>query len=182
MQFFSGRVEGKSVILVGNGSSLLDSANGEWIDSHDIVIRMNLGMPDMWEDHYTALGRKTDIWATARHWPQKFDEVKKWPQLMVWMKLTPLGNQQWKQLQKYDPPCDLERWPQWLEDDCARYVGAPPTTGMRMAWYLRVRCKPRTIAHIGFDFYGTPCFWSGRKNTRNHNPELERVAFMNLGL
>ncbi|MTI16485.1 hypothetical protein E1162_04435 [Rhodobacteraceae bacterium RKSG542] len=38
-------LEGKRVALVGNAASLLTTRFGEEIDSHDIVIRMNLGYP-----------------------------------------------------------------------------------------------------------------------------------------
>lgn len=48
----------KSIILVGNGSSLLDEKNGDFIDSFDTVVRFNNFVIKGYEKH---VGTKTNI-------------------------------------------------------------------------------------------------------------------------
>ena len=56
--------EGKSIVVLGNSSKLLELENGEFYDSHDIVLRMNWVRPS--EDTHKYLGKKTDIWSVNR--------------------------------------------------------------------------------------------------------------------
>jgi len=51
----------KKVILIGNGSSVLDFLNGHIIDTFDIVIRFNNFKIKNYEQH---VGTKTDYWFT----------------------------------------------------------------------------------------------------------------------
>lgn len=48
-----------SIIIVGNGTSLLDSENGNLIDSYDVVLRFNMFEIAGYEKY---VGTKTDIW------------------------------------------------------------------------------------------------------------------------
>ena len=48
-------LKGKSVALVGRSGYILDHKNGEFIDSHDVVIRVNN------PDPYTIPADKTDV-------------------------------------------------------------------------------------------------------------------------
>ena len=52
----------KRVLVIGNGSSLLDNECGDIIDSYDIVIRINHCLTKGIEKY---VGTKTDIWATT---------------------------------------------------------------------------------------------------------------------
>lgn len=54
----------KSVALVGNAESLLHDSYGKEIDSHDIIIRMNLGYP------YTSLKDQLDYPYVPQKWIQ----------------------------------------------------------------------------------------------------------------
>jgi hypothetical protein len=47
MQLLREIVDGKSVALVGNAVSLANANKGVEIDMHDVVIRMNLGIPSV---------------------------------------------------------------------------------------------------------------------------------------
>lgn len=51
-----------SVILVGNGPSVLDFKMGAVVDSHDIVVRFNRFKIKGYEDH---VGTRTDFWFTV---------------------------------------------------------------------------------------------------------------------
>jgi hypothetical protein len=54
-------LEGKSVAIVGNASSIFDKSNGKAIDSHDVVIRFNKGFVTKPESQ----GTRTDILIVA---------------------------------------------------------------------------------------------------------------------
>lgn len=66
-------LDGKTVAIVGNASSLLDREHGPEIDGHDWVIRHNMGVPSPCQ--HISLGTKTsmlsgsfidyDLWQTA---------------------------------------------------------------------------------------------------------------------
>lgn len=53
-------LHGKSVAVVGNGSSLFMDVKGVEIDSHDVVIRFGKGVPD--DFNAPHVGRRTDMW------------------------------------------------------------------------------------------------------------------------
>ena len=57
----------KNLILVGNSVEILNYEKGEFIDSHDIVIRMGRGIPNPGglEDNVKAIGSKVDVWCTG---------------------------------------------------------------------------------------------------------------------
>lgn len=53
-------ISGKRVVIVGPAASLQGQGRGEFIDSHDLVVRVNLGCP-VPEDQTEDLGTRTDI-------------------------------------------------------------------------------------------------------------------------
>ena len=70
-------LENKTVCLVGNSVEILNYNKGEFIDSHDVVIRLGRGIP---HKHSDQIGRKMDIWATG------------FLRMNFWDKLPPAGN------------------------------------------------------------------------------------------
>lgn len=55
-------LEGKSVAIVGPASSVMFEENGDFIDSHDVVIRINKGVElTRKQDKLTFIGEKTDV-------------------------------------------------------------------------------------------------------------------------
>jgi len=61
---FHSYCQGKNIIVVGNGDTLLNEENGEFIDSHEIVLRMNKGYPR--EEFKKHVGSKTHIWSLSK--------------------------------------------------------------------------------------------------------------------
>ena len=51
----------KTIIIVGNSSTLLNSEMGKFIDSHNIVVRMNYALP-IKPSYLNNIGRRTDIY------------------------------------------------------------------------------------------------------------------------
>ena len=175
MQRLREAVHGCSVALVGNATSIFAHRDGELIDSHDVVIRMNAGYPGV-DGRHEATGYQTDIWATAKPFLGPPTDA----QLIVWMKLTPLGQKHLMQLRAQGHPQPIVEWPQELEDECRKFVGADPGTGIRMLWFLKKHANPANVSVFGMDCWKTPTHWSGRMQTPNHKPDLELAAMAKL--
>lgn len=179
---FDELVRGKSVAVVGNALSLVQNLTsyGKAIDAHDVVIRMNMGLPGirlgpgrtMTED---KVGSRTDIWATA-----KYFGVEPTCKLGVFMKLTALGDEHWKLFQKRERTFPMIRWTPELEAEVKEFVGADPGTGIRMVYYLKKHAKPAQLRVFGMDCWDTVSTWSGKPNTPNHVPNLEKQALASL--
>lgn len=172
-------VEGRSVALVGNSEGILSSNAGNQIDSADLVIRMNRGLPDAMPKRLCgAIGMRTSVWATAKFWS---DLVR--PSdcgLIVWMKLTALGKLHLAKMLLSKPGCPVLLWTAEFEQECREFVGADPGTGIRLLWWLKVKASPRSVSCYGMDCWERPSHWSGLRNTPNHSPELEKQAMLRL--
>jgi len=176
-------VRGKSVAVVGNAMSLLDSSvdlGGE-IDSHDIVLRMNAGLPNtpvpvrgMAGIYAKKVGYRTDIWATAKWFGIEPKDAK----LGIFMKLTALGDRHWQKFQETQDQRSfpMERWPMPMERQVRDFVGADPGTGIRMVYALKRWATPASVRLFGMDCWDTVSTWSGKPNTPNHVPNLEKEA------
>jgi hypothetical protein len=175
-------VADKSVAVVGNSEAILARADGTLIDGHDLVLRMNLGIPDCGAGKVrigrTAVGYRTDIWATARYWPNVLP-----PECaaIVWMKLTKLGKQELASLQGSNPHCPVWLWPHELEREVRAFVGADPGTGIRILYWLARYAYPKSVTLFGMDCWQHNTHWSGQKATCNHKPDLEMLALKRLG-
>lgn len=55
---------GKNIAIVGNSSSLLNKESCQFIDSHDIVIRINNAYP-IKSEYYKNIGRRTDVYCIS---------------------------------------------------------------------------------------------------------------------
>lgn len=83
-----------SIIIVGNGPSLLESTNGALIDSYDIVVRFNAFAIKNYEQH---VGTKTDYWFNTINFQDKLGEER----MKIPYKKVYLHSWQW------DPEKDL---------------------------------------------------------------------------
>ena len=113
-------VRDKSVALVGSAASLLRQDFAQQIDSHDIVIRMNLSIPGI--QPVEKVGKKTDVWCIAKDffgW-----RTPDGTRVVLFMKRTRLGDEHWKIVR--DHRANAIRWPQDLEDEVKQFVGADP--------------------------------------------------------
>lgn len=178
MQLLSELVANRSVALVGNSQKILREKPARAIDSADIVIRINRGLPGVIDP--TAIGERTNIWCAARYWPDL--KVPQDCAIVCWMKLTQTGKKELVPMTQRasESGCPLVVWPQELEDACREFVGADPGTGIRILWFLRKVAQPRAVCCYGMDCWEAPSHWSGRMNTPNHSPSLEREAMLRL--
>ena len=166
---------GKSVALVGNSIKLLDAGLGDEIDSHDVVIRMNRGLPNA----YDSIGSKTTIWTVGRYWPDL--EPPKDCELIMWMKLTQLGvSDYYRAKQHWARTTEIQWWSHADEQAATDFVGAPPGTGIRLLWWLKSFGTPRAVQTYGMDCWKAVSHWSGQLNAPAHDPDLERIAMEKL--
>lgn len=170
-------LDGKTVAIVGNSTDIETYRSCPSIDGHEVVIRMNLGLPQvfaLWPER----GIRTTVWATAKFW-----NPGRWlvhPELGVFMKLSELGEHHWSEFQKKPPTFPMVRWAPDLESECEEFVGSSPSTGLRMTWFAITKCKPSLVTVAGFDHWKTPTNWSGRMNTPSHDPAKEAAAMRRL--
>lgn len=175
MQLLSDLVRDKAVALVGNAQSIFGKGDGEVIDGHDVVIRMNAGYPKHLRRPEDT-GYRTDVWASAKPFSGPTFDAK----LVLFMKLTKLGDEHWPVVQRISHGIPTIRWPRDLEQECLEFVGADPGTGIRLLWWLKKKANPLCVACFGMDCWETKTHWSGKKNTPNHSPSLERLAMDRL--
>tara|TARA_A100001391_G_scaffold202538_2_gene192423 strand:- start:1421 stop:1960 length:540 start_codon:yes stop_codon:yes gene_type:complete len=169
-------VRGKSVALVGNAQSLLTEGKADEIDAHDVVIRINLGLPAV--IGASGIGRKHTVWVTAKYWGPL---VQPTVDLIVFMKLTLIGDRDWERFQgekQQRPP--MIRWPLALATECEDYCQCDPGCGLRILWFLKKHCEPKSVNIYGMDCWETPNTWKNAFNTPNHNPKQERAVIDRL--
>lgn len=172
-------VAGQTVALVGNASSILARDDGAAIDSHQVVIRMNMGVNNVFPAE--AVGRNTTVWACAKHWLKCCPPDARHVLFMKPEGMSPLGEQHWRSLDlELGVSRKLARWTPELEEACKRFVGADPGTGIRLLWWLKLHAQPAQVSVYGMDCWQTKTHWSGRSHTPNHDPTKERAAMVRL--
>ena len=84
----------RSVAVVGNSDSVLRHRHGEAIDAHDVVIRMNYGIPGWLKGgDQETIGVRTDVVAAAMIAPAEQVLAASCPAYLWWMKRTRLGRE-----------------------------------------------------------------------------------------
>ena len=149
-------LDGRSVAIVGNATSLLAHRHGALIDGHDIVVRMNMGFPvDL-----AAQGTRFDLWCFSNYRatlqaPDGFAAPRS-----VWM------SPKFRDRQGGGVDCcfyPLSYW-QALHDK----LGARPSVGA-MTIDLVSRADPREVMIIGFDFNRSKTFYETRTLPSPHD-------------
>jgi hypothetical protein len=149
-------LDGKSVAIVGNATSLLAHQHGALIDGHDVVVRMNMGFPV----DPAAQGTRFDLWcfsnfrATLQP-PDGFVMPRS-----VWM------SPKYRDRTDHGLDCCFYPIPYWrkLHDR----LGARPSVGA-MTIDLVSRSNPRQVTIIGFDFNRSKSFYEVRESPAPHD-------------
>lgn len=156
IQELAALLNGKTVALVGNATALLDCNQGEQIDDHDVVVRMNRGLPVK----HAAQGSKFDLWCfSTGAWVRQ--ELRTYPKVpSIWMspKLRDVYDGSFR-CAFYPPP----RW-KTLRDA----IGARPSVGC-MVLDLLTGFSPKTVGVFGFDFKRSGTFYEARLNQGPHD-------------
>ncbi len=145
-------VDGKSVAVVGNASSLFGKNQGAEIDAHDVVIRLNRGfIVDR-----TQQGSRTDIIGTAR--PLSVEQIQQFsPQLVYW-----LFWRRWRIPTWNDAIWDMtEVVPLNAWREANKTMKKRPTSGYVVSHLLANHTKAKNFVVYGFDFYTSGNFYRG---------------------
>lgn len=167
LQALLGFLDGKSIAIVGNATSLLDHQYGALIDEHEIVTRMNMGFPI----NPAAQGTRCDLWCFSNFRatllaPRGFVAPRS-----VWM--SPKFRDQ------ADHGVDCYFYPVSFWRKLNRQLGARPSVGA-MTIDLVSRAKPRQVTIIGFDFNRSKTFYENRTQPSPHDFAAEARYVMDL--
>lgn len=154
--------EQQSVILVGNGPSLTGSGLGEWIDSHEIVVRFNEAAV---LDHVADVGRKTDILVTNPYTEARQRQALDGHACKVVLVIAPPSRRG-----------DARSFQDWVGENRVFFTYTPDrgrlqielaggfTTGVAALILLRRLLAPRSLALTGFTMFladTAHSYWSG---------------------
>lgn len=162
MDFFAN----KSVAIVGNAASLLTAAHGPEIEAHDLVLRMNRGVPANPE----AQGTRTDVLAFAQ-----FKIVAQY------LKKFKASHLIWMSTVDRDEVGETLVIPEHVQFyDAARRaalierIGARPSVGAMVLDLVSVSgAKSATI--FGFDFKRTSTYYRQRAHIGPHDYDQEEL-------
>jgi hypothetical protein len=166
-----------SVILVGNGTSVLDSYHGQHIDLFDVVVRFNQFKIIGYEDH---VGTKTNIWwatgADKEHRENKFDKVY----FFSWC-FDKEKDKAWQKFIKFQPnaiPIGLEPNLKELRELFPEYKS--PSSGMMV---IHMLLKEYNKVHlVGFDWWDREEHHYSDNAPRGtiHDPQIEHSYIKSL--
>lgn len=168
LQLLLAFLDGKSIAIVGNATSLLSHQYGSLIDQHEIVVRMNRGFPV----NPAAQGIRFDLWCfsgfrAALHTPRGFVA----PPRAVWM---------WhKRMKKERVGFDCIFYPRSYWQRLSDRIGARPSIGA-LTIDLVSRATPREVTVIGFDFKRTGTFYQGVNHIGPHDFSAEARYVMDV--
>jgi hypothetical protein len=181
----------KTLIMVGNGNSLIEKneegnykITGDFVDSHDIVLRFNAARPGVFK---TVIGSRTDIWSTNRHhkknhfaFPDKKYVVFPCLVLDIEPEVEPITYQIPSDLilevaQDYNPDKNVTK------ENLMHTNKKWPTTGLILFYYFIKHIRYKSITMVGFDFLQKKTFYyknTGYNGIRTyHDKEAEERLF-----
>jgi hypothetical protein len=156
MQRLLDHLAGRKVAIVGNATSLLAHAWGGFIDAHDVVVRMNRGVPV----DTAAQGRKFDVccFSTLRDHAAVLRQSA--PSFAVWM--SP------KFRDEYDGSIDVCFYPLEFWQELHDRLKARPSVGA-MTVDLVSRSAADAVSVIGFDFKRSGTFYASGQHIGPHD-------------
>jgi hypothetical protein len=169
----------QTIVLVGNGSSIMSSSIGELIDAHDIVVRFNNG--SISDTHTT--GMKTDLWILNKHLATTSkasvtNAMKHTKHLMV-LPWSLADRKKYPHLSHVP----IWNWPKHTDGFKSSHVEYPkkPTTGIHtLSYFLNKSWTIRPISLAGFDHTATHYFDGNKTPWHKHNMEHESIYVADL--
>lgn len=169
---FQQAVSGKTIALVGNAQSILNSNKGTEIDSCDLVVRMNSGFVLAPE----CQGSRTDVVFTSIPIPL-IDLLSRFaPEIVVWATSKRSRIPNIYNTQNFDfclHPL-LSWWALRIQ------LGSRPSTGAIAAHFLAASCRPKLVRTFGFDHFKSKTFYETRTDIGPHSANSEEQFFAKL--
>lgn len=169
---------GKDISIVGGAGGLFESNQGDRIDSHQIVIRLNRGVLIKDEKHQ---GTKTDYWAYPN--PSKIKDIygkfkyktihldKLHRDYKVHKDYKDIKTDFYVPIEIIDELCD-EKIKYGKSN--SKNITDKPSSGIILLYYL-TKCNTKKITLYGFDWKKTGTWYDYQMNNRkiDHNWETE---------
>ena len=186
-------LKNKNIVLVGNSVEILNYEKGEFIDSHDIVIRMGRGVP--FPRHYERIGKRTDIWCTGF---LRAEQMMKRPELKEVPKLLNRTRINLNSARELGNGLDDEYHTMWSDEELLglyeefgyvnnETLGRPSNGFIVLLWLIKKAWVWKSLTLVGFDFFAKkapfkvgaayPNSWHLPRNTVDeipHNVPAER--------
>lgn len=186
-------LENKEIVLVGNSVEILNYDKGDFIDSHDIVIRMGKGIPR--ERHYKNIGKRTDIWATGFLRAAQMADRPNLKEVPKLLNRTRINLNTAKEVDKslagefhtmFTDAELLELYEEFGYENNA-LLGRPSNGFITLLWLIKKAWVWKSLTIVGFDFFAKaapfrvgaayPNSWHLPRNTVDeipHNVPAER--------
>ena len=171
----------KTICLVGNGGGATEGFQGGYIDSHDIVIRINGGVPIL--DLKEHMGEKFSLWVYSAV-PHKIGRItdldKKFnPDYILRIRCKINFLHKYLYHKTYFQSGHGGRGGECQDDDDFKHIvsilGKEPTTGCQAFHFLKRNIPYRKLSVVGFDFFETDNLLLGSvKHEGRYNLEGEK--------
>jgi 5,10-methylene-tetrahydrofolate dehydrogenase/methenyl tetrahydrofolate cyclohydrolase len=135
----------KNIIIVGNSSNLLNKENGQFIDSHSIVIRVNHGYP-IKTDYRKNIGNKTDIYCVSISRTDIVNNILKNSNFKFILRLTSFNSDLNQTSVIYGNRLEYTELKK-------KFGGYKPSTGSVLINFIIKNIEFKHLNLIGFDFF-----------------------------
>lgn len=145
-------VHDKRVAIVGNSPEILDEDYGNVIDGHDVVFRMNKGVPAL-PEHYPAIGKRTDVLTGGVI--GDLNSLAVVPPWIWWLKHTALGAHHLAEIRHAKHLQHVNVWhvPKELCQEYDAEVGSPASSALLLAG-ITVKFGARAVSVFGVSCWG----------------------------
>ena len=188
-QEFLNYFKGKSIAVVGSGSSVLSGEYGLEIENHDIVVRINRGYP--YERYRKYVGSRTDIWSFGMGNREdlriKFNKMFSDRRYSMY----PWFVSSWVPKYLREDPRHITLPPGFSKAAMSKCGGTPATTGMDTIHFIVVGTECKSLSLYGLDFYKTeywfkeeddsiPITYTTKEKRLAHTPKAEELFLEEL--
>jgi len=176
MKEFANLVKNKNVLLVGNGSSVLEKDYSKAIDSYEFVIRFNYAIEEFHKFQYC--GKKIDAWFYSIKDSQRcisvYNNAKIKAKHCIRHDYDPINIGEYQ----YHIPKPFRRK---FNESLNLVMPKKASTGLCAINYLIEYCNTKSITLIGFDSFNTGNYYN-KKNIASkwHKGDVEKTYINKL--
>lgn len=164
----------KSIVVIGNSSSILKKNNGKFIENHDIIVRINGACPINLK-YYEQIGKRTDIYVVSYKSIEKSKKIIDKVKPTFTLRLNP------SEVFSY-PNCYFSPRNEYSELN-SKFKNSNPSTGSMVINFFKKHIEYKELNIIGFDFFKSINVLNNKPNQfgsflyKVHKPE-EEMSFI----